>query len=214
MARNKATTDVTTLRSKLLDAALEEFGDKGFAGARVEEIANAAGASKQALYHHFGSKEGIFAAAVAEAYRQLRAPDQEVKERLESLEPAAALREFIEHLFQPSIETIRFQRIMHDENRFKAIHAKELADAKQAYAELLEVIGNILERGRKAGVFRSGVDPKQLYVFIAGVLVYRLTNAYTLSSMLGLSLDDDKSARLSRRGAIQLILDALRPVGK
>jgi TetR/AcrR family transcriptional regulator len=212
MAKGKPSPDVETLREKLLNAAQAEFGDKGFAGARVEEIASCAGASKQALYHHFGSKEGIFAATVEEAYRRLRAPDQDIRTKVRKLEPKDALRTLIEHLFKPSIGTVRFQRIMHDENRFEAIHAQGLTSAKRAYADLLETIKDILDRGETAGVFRPGIDPKQLYVFLAGVLVYRLTNAHTLTAMLDLTLDDEEGARRSRQSAIELILDGLRPV--
>ena len=213
MVRSTSAAETETLREKLLNAALAEFGDKGFSGARVDEIATSAGASKQALYHHFGSKEGIFAAAVQEAYRRLRAPDRRINLRLKELEPRAALRYFIDNLFKSPVDTIQFQRIIHDENRFKAVHTRDATDAKQAYSDLIDIIGSILERGQKAGVFRSDIDPKELYVFIAGVLVYRITNAYTLSTMLGLALDRDKGARLSRQLAIELILDALRPVG-
>ena len=211
MAKSSPSTIVESLRDKLLVAAVIEFGDKGFAGARVEEIASQAGASKQALYHHFGSKEGIFAATVGEAYRRLRAPDDMTRKRLQNLEPTEALRQLLKSLFTPSVETIRFQRIMHDENRFKAVHARYLSDAKKAYASLLETIANILDQGHESGAFRSGIHPEELYVFAAGVLVYRLTNAYTLSAILGVSLDDEKGARASREKAIELILDALRP---
>ena len=211
MARGNSSADEGTLSQKLLAVALIEFGEKGFEGARVDEMAKAAGASKQVLYHHFGSKEGLFAACVDEAYRRLRAPDEKIKERLKKLEPEDALREFVEHLFKPSLGTIQFQRIIHDENRFKAAHSRDLSHAKRAYAELIQTLGDILQRGHVAGVFRPGVDPRQFYVFIAGVLVYRLTNAYTLSALLGLALDTQEGARKSRAYAIDLVLDALRP---
>lgn len=214
MATRGCALEVETLREKLLNAALAEFGEKGYAGARVEEIATLAGASKQALYHHFGSKEGIFSATVEESYRRLRCLDTRIKSRLKNLEPRAALRDLMDHLFTQSSTTDQFQRIIHDENRFKAVHTRNFVAAKHAYSDLMEVIGEVLERGQQLGVFRSGVDPKQLYIFLAGVLVYRITNAYTLSTMLDLSLHDEEEALSSRRAAIEMILDALRPVAK
>ena len=45
-----------------MDAALEEFTARGFAGARVEAIALRAGVRKQLLYHYFPSKEAYFVA--------------------------------------------------------------------------------------------------------------------------------------------------------
>lgn len=211
MARGTTTPEAKVVREKLLTAALEEFGDKGFSGARLDEIASVAGTNKQTIVNHFGSKEGIFAAAVKEAYQRLRAPDQAIKDHLKNLEPKRALHDLIEHLFKPSVVTVQFQRVMHDENRFEAVHAREFPEIKRSYSDLFAIITDILDRGERSGVFRSGVDPKELYIFLAGVLVYRLTNAHTLSTMLGLSLDTDEGARRSRENAIEFILDVLRP---
>jgi TetR/AcrR family transcriptional regulator len=49
-------------RSALLDAALHEFASKGFAGARVRDIAARAGVSKDLIAYHFGSKDGLYLA--------------------------------------------------------------------------------------------------------------------------------------------------------
>ena len=49
---------------RLLGAATEEFAAHGVAGARVDRIANAAGANKQLIYAYFGSKDGLFDAAL------------------------------------------------------------------------------------------------------------------------------------------------------
>ncbi|GAB3976989.1 TetR/AcrR family transcriptional regulator [Actinoallomurus acanthiterrae] len=53
--------DADRSRRVLLDAALEEFADKGFAGARVREISARAGVSKDLINYHFGGKEGLYA---------------------------------------------------------------------------------------------------------------------------------------------------------
>jgi TetR/AcrR family transcriptional regulator len=49
-------------RSKrcLLSAALDEFAAKGFAGARVQDIARRAGVNKQLISYYFGGKEGLY----------------------------------------------------------------------------------------------------------------------------------------------------------
>ena len=49
-------------RSKrcLLSAALDEFAAKGFAGARVQDIASRAGVNKQLISYYFGGKEGLY----------------------------------------------------------------------------------------------------------------------------------------------------------
>jgi AcrR family transcriptional regulator len=61
----------TTLRGtatsrRILDAAIEEFAERGIAGARIDRIITAAQTNKAQLYSYFGSKEGLFDAAIAD----------------------------------------------------------------------------------------------------------------------------------------------------
>ena len=53
-------------RRKILDAAIDEFAARGFAGARVDRIAASAGVNKRMIYHHFGNKLGVFEAALSD----------------------------------------------------------------------------------------------------------------------------------------------------
>jgi TetR/AcrR family transcriptional regulator len=49
-------------RERILEAALAEFASKGFAGARVEQIAARAGVNKQLISYYFGGKQGLYQA--------------------------------------------------------------------------------------------------------------------------------------------------------
>ena len=51
----------------------------------------------------------------------------------------------------------------------------------------------ILERGRAEGTFRGGIDPVQLYVSIAGMAYFYLSNNHTLSAIFGRSLMTPKA---------------------
>jgi AcrR family transcriptional regulator len=53
-------------RRAILDAARREFTALGFAGGRTDAIATGAGVNKRMLYHYFGSKEGLYAAVLAD----------------------------------------------------------------------------------------------------------------------------------------------------
>ena len=52
---------------RILDAAAEEFAERGIAGARVDRIISAAQTNKAQLYGYFGSKDGLFDAVVADS---------------------------------------------------------------------------------------------------------------------------------------------------
>lgn len=47
-------------REKIIDAALNEFAESGFSGARVDRIAERAGVNKAMLYYHFGPKKKLY----------------------------------------------------------------------------------------------------------------------------------------------------------
>lgn len=63
--------DSAATKARLLDAAYDEFVRVGLAGARVDRIAKAASANKQAIYLYFGSKEELFDAVMADRLRVL-----------------------------------------------------------------------------------------------------------------------------------------------
>lgn len=63
--------DAERTKARFLDAAFDEFVEHGLAGARVDRIAAKAGASKQAIYAHFGSKEGLFDAVLIQRHADL-----------------------------------------------------------------------------------------------------------------------------------------------
>ncbi len=63
--------DAEGTRARILRAATAEFAEHGIAGARVDRIAHSAQANKALIYHHFGSKEGLFSAVVGRELQQL-----------------------------------------------------------------------------------------------------------------------------------------------
>lgn len=59
----------TTGRERLLAAALALFPRAGFAATTVEDLVTTAGVTPPVLYHHFGTKAGLYVAAAEETYR-------------------------------------------------------------------------------------------------------------------------------------------------
>ncbi|MEE2901022.1 MAG: TetR/AcrR family transcriptional regulator [Myxococcota bacterium] len=56
---------------RLLSAAEQEFGSKGFDRARLADIANIAGISRPSLLYHYNSKDALYAAVVRQAFQRL-----------------------------------------------------------------------------------------------------------------------------------------------
>lgn len=59
-APNARQRDPERTKARILDAATEEFSAKGFAGARVSEIAARAGVNQQLIAYYFDGKEGLY----------------------------------------------------------------------------------------------------------------------------------------------------------
>lgn len=72
----------TSAKGRLALRALEDFGRRGFAAVNVVDLAAAAGVTTGSLYHHFGSKIGLYGFVRAEAEQRL----------LDRMEGAAAAR--------------------------------------------------------------------------------------------------------------------------
>ena len=67
-----ARRDPDRTREAILAAAQDEFARKGLSGGRVNEIARRSRANKRMIYHYFGSKQGLYLAALERVYEGLR----------------------------------------------------------------------------------------------------------------------------------------------
>jgi AcrR family transcriptional regulator len=64
-------------RAAVLQAAIEELNDTGYADATVERVAERAGVAKTTIYRRWGSLNGLLADLMAEhAAREIRVPDE------------------------------------------------------------------------------------------------------------------------------------------
>ncbi|MDY0913485.1 TetR family transcriptional regulator [Rathayibacter festucae] len=70
-AKDLETDAVVPARERILRAATAEFAEHGFAGARVDRVAAAAGLNKERLYAYYGGKRGLFVATIVEALQAL-----------------------------------------------------------------------------------------------------------------------------------------------
>jgi AcrR family transcriptional regulator len=178
--------DADRSQSTILAAARDEFAEHGLGGARVDRIAERAGLNKRLIYYYFEDKEKLFQAVLEQAYRDIR--DAERKLRLLELDPATAVRRLIEFTWQYYLDHPEFLTLLNSANLHRARHLAESKRARELNSPVVETLGAVLERGRKEGQFRAGVDPVQLYVSIAGLAYFYLSNAHTLTAIFGRDL--------------------------
>jgi AcrR family transcriptional regulator len=175
--RDPMPRDAGQTRKRILDAATVEFARKGLGGARVDAIAARAKSNKRMIYHYFGSKEGLFTAVLENAYLGIRSAEQSLK--LEELPPGEAIARLVRFTWSYYLAHPEFLTLVNSENLHRAKHLKTSEAIRQSSGQLVAMVGRILERGVKAGVFRPGVDPVQLNITIAAIGYYYFTNRFT-----------------------------------
>ena len=191
------TRDAERSRSVILKAASEEFSLFGLGGARIDRIAERSGLNKRLIYYYFSDKDQLFQAVLEAAYGKIRESEKDLN--LEALKPAAAIRKLVEFTWNYYLENPEFLTILNSANLHKGRHIQESNHARALNSPLIELLGEILEKGRISGEFRGGIDPVQLYISIAGLSYFYLSNNSTLSIIFGKGLMNPKakSERLS-----------------
>jgi len=189
--------DADRSRLTLLAAARDEFAEHGLGGARVDRIAERAGLDKRLIYHYFESKDSLFLAVLEDTYRNIRLAEQRL--HLVDLPPAEAVRRLTEFTWNYYLEHPEFLTLLNSENLHRGRHLEQSKRARELNSPLIQTLADILERGRAEGIFRGGIDPLQLYISIAGLSYFYLSNNHTLSAIFGRNLLSPKarSERLS-----------------
>lgn len=200
---NDVLRDSEWTKAQLLNAARLEFSEKGLSGARVNDIATRASVNKQMLYYYFGDKEGLYGAVLNQAYEEIRARENELD--LATLPPAAAMERFIGFTFDYLTKNRYFVALLNDENVHNARHIRDSKHLQGLHARLKETIGDILTRGEHDGVFRSNVDPIDLYISIASLCYFYYSNIHTLSAIFGRELSDRAATNHRRQHVIDFV---------
>ncbi|GAB3761068.1 TetR/AcrR family transcriptional regulator [Ramlibacter monticola] len=178
--------DADRSQASILAAARDEFAEFGLAGARMDRIAERAGLNKRLIYYYFEDKEKLFQAVLEQTYRDIR--EEEMKLRLADLDPPTAVRRLIEFTWDYYLRHPEFITLLNSANLHRARHLAESKRARELNSPVIETLATVLERGRREGTFRGGVDPVQLYVSIAALAYFYLSNSHTLSAIFGRDL--------------------------
>lgn len=202
------TRDAERTKAEILKAAREEFCEQGFNGARVDAIAARAKANKRLLYHYFGNKEALYSAVLLDAYQEIRRGERELT--LSQYDPNEAMDRMVRFTFRHFLANPWFPRLLAVENLQNARFLKQLRDIPAINSPLVDELRNILKRGAETGVFRTDVDPMQLYISIAGLGYFYVSNMKTLSVIFGRDLSQFAMIQEREAQAVQMVLDYLR----
>ena len=199
--------DAERTRMEILEIASREFADRGFAGARVDEIASQTRTTKRMIYYYFGSKEQLFVAVLERAYSEIREAEQSVD--VEGLDPPAAIRRIAELTFDHHESHPDFIRLVSIENIHRAAHITGTDDFAGQNSPVIELIEGILARGRRHGAFTRDVDAVDLHMMISAFCVFRVANRHTFGAIFDRDLTDPGLRERYRTMVGDMVVDYL-----
>lgn len=194
-------------KRRILDAAVKEFCDFGFHGGRIDNIARRAGANKRLIYAYVGSKEAVYLRVLEDSYRRIRSGEREL--HLDELSPVDGMRLLARFTFQHFQRNPEFIRLLIGENLNEARFLKQIASIPTMHSPLIGQIRELLMRGEKEKVFRRGVDPIQLYISIAALGFFYLSNRHTLSTIFNVDLMTTERLLAREEHIVNLVMSYL-----
>jgi AcrR family transcriptional regulator len=199
--------DADRTRAEILDVATSEFADKGYTGARVDEIAARTRTTKRMIYYYFGGKEQLFVAVLERAYSRIRSIEQELD--VEHLDPADAIRQLAELTFDHHESHPDFIRLVSIENIHRAEHIATSSALSSLANPALDVLARILERGRADGSFRDDVDALDVHMMISAFCIFRTANRYTFNAIFDRDMLDPARRAHYRTMLGEMVLEYL-----
>ena len=165
-------------REVLLNAAILVFAERGFAGARVDEIAARAGVNKALIYAYYGDKKGLYRAVLASRVAEFT--DPVISETMaKEAGPRRALEEVIRRYFRALIKDRPFARVLAWELLSHGREGRELI--LESSGPLLQLISELVRRGSESGKLPPALDPE---LFRSAVIALGLGYTVQHSAML------------------------------
>jgi AcrR family transcriptional regulator len=198
------TNDPERTKANILEVAEAEFGEKGLAGARIDEIAELTRTSKRMIYYYFGSKEGLYLAVLEESYRRVR--EVEAKLHLEDLGPEEALRRLVAFTFDHHLHHESYIRLVMAENINRGQYMAQSQRLQELNVPAIAAIKRLYERGVKAGIFRKGLDPVDIHASISALSFFNVSNRHTFGTIFKVDMTSRAYIAQRRDNVVEMIV--------
>jgi len=159
---------------ELLEAALAVFSQRGFRNTRLDDVADAAGVTKGAIYHYFDTKEELLLSVIEHYHATAFGRAEEALANRE-LSASERIEQVVKKIFQPAearkrqLLSLLIRGIAHEVPR---VHDRWLRDGP---ARLWSLVAGLVEEGKRSGEFRAEADSDVASrVLISGLVLQRL----------------------------------------
>ncbi|MCP5283254.1 MAG: TetR family transcriptional regulator [Rhodoferax sp.] len=208
MPAEPRTNDPERTKAEILRAAVVEFGEKGLAGARIDEIAAATHTSKRMIYYYFGSKDGLYLAALEQSYARVR--DSELQLRLDDMDPETALRCLVTVMFDHHLDNEHYIRIVMSENINRGRYLRQSSQIQELNRPAITLLRGIYDRGVAAGLFRPGLDATDIHASISALSFFNVSNRHTFGLIFQQDNQSPAYQAHRRENIVQMILRYVR----
>lgn len=184
---------VNDTEALIKQAAKKVFLQKGLAGARLQEIADAAGIGRTALHYYFRSKEKLFNVVFTEAF-------SEMHKRMEALEHSNLpirdmMKGFVRNYFEtavqePEVDIFLINEFNHNPEVMAKIFMKD--DSSKKSSKFIKDIGKAVERGELKG------DAQQIFLTLISMCIHPFAARRMFQTLLKLS-DKEFNAMMEER---------------
>ena len=198
--------DADRSKEQILQAAENAFAEKGFYGARVDEIADGANINKRMLYAYFGDKEALYKQVLFRVYARMEAVEKELTSYAYSGEQL--IREIIKVYFAFLKTDKNFVRILMWENLNQGKYLQEM-ESDRIKRSTIQYFVSELEAGKAEGIFRADMDPWHTALSLITICFANFSNQYTLSKLFGRNLADEELIEERRKYTTDMMLSYL-----
>lgn len=169
MPKRKIPVRLAAPQENILRAAAEEFAERGFEGARVDEIARRAGVNKAMLYYHVGDKAALYEKVLVEGISEAAS---RVQEGIAGQDTSEGKLMAVARAFEGmALEKPHMPRIM---LRELAMGGRDLpTPVLKALVEIILMEESILESAVETKQFRAA-NPLSVHVLLVGGIMLHM----------------------------------------
>ncbi len=191
-------------RARILHAAITEFSQNGLAGARTEQIAEAAGVNKALLYYYFKSKEALYAAALESIAEGVRISSMAVLDA-DASAGERFLRSTLEH-FDRIHTNWRFQSLMQQE--MVRLHRGEdhalTPLIEKVFKPLTARLQQVIDEGIASGELIAA-DSSQIRYAALGANVFYFLSAPLMNIITATDLLEPAALESRRKSTVEFL---------
>ena len=160
------------------------------------------------IYYYFGSKDALYLAALESVYAELM--DEERKIDVDNLDPVDAITEIVRLKIEHYVQHPEFISFLNMENLYGAKHLRHSNRIADFKAPLTDILARVLKRGQRSGLFRSDIDPVDLYISVCALGYLYFSNKHTFGVIFGRDLTAPPAVKRRKGTITDMIMRYLR----